>query len=413
MTTPETTKPQTTQPPRIAIIGAGPAGLTCARVLQRHGLAPTVYDADRAVDARDAGGTLDLHADSGQIALEDAGLLDAFLAVASVTRQAKIRMDEHGTVLHSFVPDASDAAAPEIDRGRLRALLSAHVAPGTVRWGHRLTGLAPGGDGTWRLEFAGAPGARADVVIGADGAWSKVRPLLTDAAPEHLGVCFLDARYDDVDRRHPGIAALVGDGHLFVNDGAGRGIILQRNADGVVRGYLAFRAPRDWAAQAGVDTGDRAAVSAYLLEEFAHWAPQLRQAITGTDGSFVPRSFAALPAPLTWDRRPGVTLIGDAAHLMGPFGGHGANLAMVDGAELARALATADTTEEALGRYEREMFARSGPLAQASNDATRRFFADRAPGAAPHLPPDPAASHRAYEERAAAHRQRRAEQAQA
>ena len=54
----------------------------CARVLQQHGIAVAVYEADTAVDSRDAGGTLDLHADSGQIALEDAQLMGANAALA-------------------------------------------------------------------------------------------------------------------------------------------------------------------------------------------------------------------------------------------------------------------------------------------------------------------------------------------
>lgn len=100
----------------IAIVGAGPGGLLCARVLQQHGLDATVYDADTGVTSRDPGGSLDLHADTGQIALADAGLLDAFLAVARAEDQAKRMMDEHGTRHGEFVPDDDDTAAPEIDR---------------------------------------------------------------------------------------------------------------------------------------------------------------------------------------------------------------------------------------------------------------------------------------------------------
>lgn len=400
----------TSSTPRIAVIGAGPAGLMCARVLQGHGVGVTVYDADAAVDARDPGGTLDMHADSGQIALEDAGLLDAFAALARPEGQAKSRRDHHGTVLAQFTPAPGDEAAPEIDRGQLRRLLADHLRPGTVRWGRRLVRVSPVGAGAHRLEFADGTTAEADLVVGADGAWSKVRPLVTDAVPHHLGVCFLDARFDDVDTRHPGVAEIVGDGHMFANDNDGRAVIVQRNSDGVVRGYIAFRAPLDWHEQAGVDLTDRHAVRAFLAAEYAHWADPLRALVTGNDSDYVPRAFHALPAPLTWQHVPGVTLLGDAAHLMAPFGGHGANLALLDGAELAHAVAEEPTLDKAVARYEPHMFARSGNLAADANQALTRFFATTTPDA-PHLPPDHAEEHRRYVARAAEYRARRAETA--
>ncbi|MBF6332244.1 FAD-dependent oxidoreductase [Nocardia transvalensis] len=384
--------------PRIAIIGGGPAGLMCARVLQGHAIESTVYDADTAVDSRDPGGTLDLHADAGQIALEDAGLMDAFRALARVEGQAKSRRDQHGTVLAEFVPAAGDETAPEIDRGQLRTMLYEHLRPGTVRWGHKLRQAIPLGGGVHRLEFANGVSAEADLVIGADGAWSPIRRLLTDAVPQYLGVCFLDARFDDVDTRHPEIAAIVGDGHMFSTDGDGRAVIVQRNSNGVVRGYVAFRAELDWDVTAGVDVTDREAVRSYLLREFSGWSPIMRPLITDNDSDYLPRSFWALPAPLTWDHVPGVTLLGDAAHLMAPFGGHGTNLALLDGAELAHAINKENSLDDAISRYETAMLPRSGELAVSSNTALTRFFATTPP------PPDHAQEHKNYLARAAEYR---------
>ncbi|MFD7919282.1 FAD-dependent oxidoreductase [Streptomyces sp. NPDC059740] len=388
--------------PRIAVVGAGPGGLMCARVLQRHGIEVVVHEADAAVDARDAGGTLDLHADSGQIAMEDAGLAEAFHAVARPEGQAKARLDQHGTILSSFVPEDGDTAAPEIDRGALRALLAAHLAPDTVRWGHRLTAATPLAGGRHRLDFTDGTYEEADLVIGADGAWSRVRPLVSDAAPHYSGVSFLDARYEDVDRRHPGIARLVGDGHAFATDGQGRAVIGQRNADGVVRAYLALRTDLDWHARAGVDLHDTAAVRCFLLAEFADWAPELRAFLTDNDGDYVNRPLHALPAPLTWPHTPGVTLLGDAAHLMAPFGGFGANLALLDAAELAHALAEGPTLDAAVTRYEKAMWARTGELAVQANQALARFFA--VDGRSDQGAPDHGAEHRRYRRAAAEYR---------
>ncbi|MFC0438715.1 NAD(P)/FAD-dependent oxidoreductase [Kutzneria buriramensis] len=362
----------------IAVIGAGPAGLTCALALQKHGIDVTVYDADASLDARDEGGTLDLHADSGQIALEDVGLLAEFTELARPESQANRRLDHHGTVLKEFVPTGDDNAAPEIDRGQLRALLASHVR--SVRWGHKLVSVAAG-----CLEFANGTSVSADLVVGADGAWSRVRTVVSDATPVYSGVTHVEVRFDDVDRRHPEIAELVGPGHMFANNGAGRAIILQRNSNGHIRGYIGLR----------VGLGE----PIDLRTAFDDWAEPFQRVIR--EGSaFINRPLHVLPAPLTWPHTPGVTLLGDAAHLMSPFGGNGANLAMLDGAELGRAIAEERDLDVAIRRYEKDMLPRSGELAVAANQALDRFYSTGS-----HIP-DHQLEHDRYRAAAAEYRSR-------
>src|SRR5262249_45035327 len=113
--------------------------------------------------------------------------------------------------------------------------------------------------------------------------------------------------------------------------------------------------------------------------QFEGWAPELTALITDGETAPVARMIHALPDRHRWDRRPGVTLLGDAAHLMPPSG-EGANLAMYDGSELANAIAEhPGDIETALSGYEQGMWARSEPEAADAHELLELCLGDRAP----------------------------------
>jgi 2-polyprenyl-6-methoxyphenol hydroxylase-like FAD-dependent oxidoreductase len=120
---------------------------------------------------------------------------------------------------------------------------------------------------------------------------------------------------------------------------------------------VALNKPEDWIAS--IDFSDPATALARVAKEFDGWAPELTALITDGETDPVPRPIYALPVEHRWDRVPGVTLLGDAAHLMSPSG-EGANLAMYDGAELGKAIAAnPGDVEAALIAYEKDLFPRS------------------------------------------------------
>jgi 2-polyprenyl-6-methoxyphenol hydroxylase-like FAD-dependent oxidoreductase len=355
---------------KIAIVGGGPAGLTLARILHLHGIGTTIFERDTHPLERPQGGTLDLHEESGLLALQRAEMADAFQAIARYEDQGTRLLDPHGQVLFEEV-DAS-GNRPEVDRTALRALLLDALPDCTVQWNRTLREVRDNGDGRWNLRFDSGLEGPFDLVIGADGTWSRVRPLLSPYKPQYSGLCFLEFGIDDVDRSHAALARLVGRGKMSV-ESDGKALIVQRNGNSHFRGYAIFRVPLGWL-ERRFDFASPKSVREGLVREFAGFADDILNLLRASNDQYAIRPIFALPVGHCWSHRKGLTLIGDAAHVMSPFGGEGVNNAMLDAAELARLLAAGSSWNDAVMEYERLMFARVAESAEASAEGAATFL---------------------------------------
>jgi 2-polyprenyl-6-methoxyphenol hydroxylase-like FAD-dependent oxidoreductase len=361
--------------PHIAIIGAGPGGLTLASILQRNGMTCTIFELDKDHSARDQGGIVDLHADGGQAALQAAGLFDKFQKIIIPSADSMKLMKANGEVVwdendSQNKPPETSRDRPEVDRTNLRDLLFDAVDAQSIRWNKKLLKVEASevSKEKYNLHFTDGVEKDFDLVIGADGAWSKVRPLVTSEMPYYSGVTMVELQAHNVSQKKPWLDKFIGKGSFFMFD-EGRAIIGQQNSRDRIRVYVAVRQPEAWATDCGINWEEPESARRELAEQyFKNCHDDLKRVITeeATDSLLV-RKLYMLPVGTHWESRSGITLLGDAAHLMTPFAGVGVNVAMMDAMSLAQELlerkdileaGDQDALDDAVRKYEEGMFVR-------------------------------------------------------
>jgi 2-polyprenyl-6-methoxyphenol hydroxylase-like FAD-dependent oxidoreductase len=373
---------------QIAIVGGGPGGLALARLLQQNGVAVTVYERDLNRYARVQGGTLDLHDESGLAALRAAGLLEEFKChyrpgadkLRLTDRHATVVLDQYGETHTDAFGDA--AFRPEIDRGPLRNILLDSLQPGTVVWDSLLVSVQPEGAG-WQLAFRSGAVATADIVIGADGAKSGVRPLLTPIRPFYSGVTVVEGTVYDSAQNAPRIHELMRGGKIFAMDDS-KTLVVSSKGDGSLAFYTGCKTTETWARDSGINFSNAAEVLAWFRQEFAGWDDMWQELFASETTHCVPRPQYCMPLDQTWPAHPSLTLLGDAAHLMPPYAGEGVNMAMLDALELSNCLTNGQfpDVQAAIAHYETQMRQRTAAVAQ---DTLAQTEALHSPGALEYL----------------------------
>jgi 2-polyprenyl-6-methoxyphenol hydroxylase-like FAD-dependent oxidoreductase len=279
---------------------------------------------------------------------------------------------------------ASSFERPEIDRYELRKMLLDSLLPDTVQWNRHLRKVEEV-DGQIFLHFDHGVETSFDLVVGADGAWSKVRSFLTDVKPEYYGIGGFQFVLPDTAERYSKISKLVNRGSLF-SFSDGKSIIAQQLGTGGISCAAWYQQPESWQSTAEYDIHDPEAVQSKLQKVFADCDPILKGIINEIAISEVyPMSLYALPIGKIWQHNPKVTLIGDAAHLCAPFSGEGVNMAMKDAMDLAETIVKsldqdAGEISTEIKQFESQMLKRNTRVQQTSYDMGRAVMFEKGQG---------------------------------
>ena len=360
----------------IAILGAGPSGLTLARLLEINNVDYIVFERDSSPSEVGQGGSLDIHRDSGQVALEEAGLLKEFNTFARFDGQSTVAVDQHGELIMKRVYEGQNDK-PEIDRKDLREILLKSVPQGKIRWGCRVQTVGGATDNTMSVSFDNGNVERGfKLVVGADGAWSKVRHFVTSATPQYSGIHYLQTSISPSNPFYKEMSSKAGKGTFFAM-GSGKQIAAQYTGDGSYNIYVGLPLPEHW------ERLDDAILQKNLLQnEFDGWNTNITDILAYSGGSFHAWPLYAMPVPsLSWQSVPGLTLVGDAAHVSTPFVGEGVNTALFDGLQLAQEIVKhgRDHLNEAVVAYERKMLPRAIDLITRSKASGELLFAEDSP----------------------------------
>lgn len=366
----------------IAIIGGGPAGLTLARLLQLKNAEVKVYERDFNEHARVQGSPLDMHEDSGLAALRKAELLEEFKKTFRPGADKTLIMDKHAKILfsdHETKPEENFGAEhfrPEIDRGPLRKMLLESLQPETVVWDSHFISMEPQNEG-WLIHFKNGTSAYADLVIAADGARSRISPYLTEIQPIYSGITMLEGI---VSKEYaPNINTLINGGKIMAF-GNSQNILMGQKGNGDLGFYASFKADENWAINSGLDFSDSKVVFQWFKTEYPEWNEIWHELFKNATTPFIPRPIYAMPLNQSWKTKPNITLMGDAAHVMPPFAGEGANMAMLDALELSEHLTDYhyDTLEEAISEYEIKMHKRAAKAIKKSLENGERMHSETA-----------------------------------
>lgn len=359
---------------RIAIIGGGPGGLMLGLLLQQRGYQFTIFEKSNGQNHQSQGGSLDIHGDTGQIPLKEAGLIDEFNKLARFEGEDTKIVDATGKVYYEDDADGQ-GDRPEIDRGVLCDLIRSHIDPSAIKYGYQFESLKQLADSKCEVTFSNGYQEQFDYVIGSDGAFSKVRSYLSDVNIEYTGISMVEINVEEVSQHYPQLLQYNKNGKMMALD-QDKGLLAQLNGDDSIKVYVSYRM-----AEAELEDYKQMShdeLKARLLSDFEQWDEQLLNYIKNMSNNILFRRIYRLPIGFKWETNQSITLIGDAAHLMSPFAGEGVNMALYDAYLFVKSLDEHTDKMTVAKQYEQEMNKVSKSSAQDSQDNLERMFTEGA-----------------------------------
>lgn len=360
----------------IGIIGGGPGGLMLGLLLQQQGFKVKIFEKAGFNVNRDRGGSLDIHEESGQLALKAAGLIDKFKSLARFEGEDTRVLDKNGKSYYEETADPNiEGGRPEIDRGELCDMISEQLNENTILYGKAFKSLEHLKNKQIEVTFDDDSNEIFDFVIGADGAFSKVRHYLSDVEVEYNGISMVELNVEDVYNQHPDLAKFNKNGKMMAL-GDNKAILGQVNGDGRIKVYMSY--------QMDYDEFDifkemtKSEIKKQLMKDFVDWDRDLKKYIEYAGDDILLRRIYKLPIGFKWDNQSNLTLIGDAAHLMSPFAGEGVNMAFYDAYILAESIKEHDDLKTALKIYEDQMYEVSEQSARESQGNLEEMFSEHA-----------------------------------
>lgn len=339
-----------------------------------------------------------MHEESGLAALKACGLLNQAIALTGDCTEEQKIADKNGNILFQ---DEGSNVRPEIYRNDLTKLLASQIPSEAIRWDRKLVGAkrTPMPISSEVVLDFGEHGTHiCDLVIGADGAWSRVRPLLTDRKPHFADMHNITITIRQITKKHPDLVSLVGHGS-FTCLANNVGVFAKRAKQDSCRLYIMLTTKDEkFSTSSGLGNKTPLHAKERLVADgavFSQWGSPIRRLVSAAcedesahnaEAMLDIRPFYTLPPGHSWKHRADATLIGDAAHLTNPPAGEGVNIAMKDALLLSQAVLRShglagqngDSLKQALDyaikEFELEMAARALSMAEMTEGISRIMF---------------------------------------